>query len=176
MRKILFSMAFLLALAPASAIAADVKVGYVNVPYLVDNSPQAKSASSQLEERFGPKKQELQQKQQEYQQLQQKLQKDGLTTMSEEERQQAQDRLRSLKREIQRMQKAFREDLNIERNDAFKEVREAVMKAVEKLAEAEGYDIVVGQGALYASDAVNLTERVLQRMKDNHDGGGGGSE
>ena len=68
------------------------------------------------------------------------------------------------------MQKAFREDLNIERNNAFKGVRQSVMAAVETLAEEEGYDLVVGQGALYASDAVNLTERVLDRMEANYDG------
>ncbi len=44
------------------------------------------------------------------------------------------------------------------------------MAAVEALAEDEGYDLVVGQGALYASDAVNLTERVLERMEANYDG------
>jgi outer membrane protein len=174
-RKLLTSVVLSLALLPAAAVGADAKIAYVNVPYLIDNSPQAKAASSQLEERFGPKKQELQSKQQEFQQLQQKLQKDGLTSMSEQERQQAQERLRTLKREIQRMQQAFREDLNMERNNAFKDVRQAVMEAVQKLAKDEGYDLVVGQGALYASDAVNLTQRVLDRMKENYDGGGSGS-
>lgn len=173
MRKILFTLVLLLGLAPGAVAAADAKVGYVNVPYLIDNSPQAKSASSQLEERFGPKKQELQSKQQEFQQLQQELQQDGLTNMSEEERKSAQERLRSLKREIQRMQQAFREDLNMERNNAFKQVRKAVMQAVQKLAKDENFDLVVGQGALYASDAVNLTQRVLDRMKENYDGSGG---
>lgn len=176
MRKIVFSLILLLGLAPGTALAADAKVGYVNVPYLIDNSPQAKSASSELQESFGPKKQELKRKQQEFQQLQQKLQKDGLTNMSEQERKDAQERLRTLKRDIQRMQQAFREDLNMERNNAFKEVRKSVMRAVEKLAKEEGYDLVVGQGALYASDAVNLTQRVLERMKENYDGGGNGSE
>lgn len=176
MRKILISLVFLFGLVPGAAVAADAKVAYVNVPYLIDNSPQAKAASSELEERFGPKKQELQNKQQEYQQLQQKLQKDGLVSMTEAERQDAQERLRTLKREIQRMQQAFREDLNMERNNAFKEVRKAVMEAVQKLAEEEGYDLVVGQGALYASDAVNLTERVLERMKETHGGDSSDSE
>lgn len=172
MRKILLTLLCLFCLVPGTALAADAKVGYVNVPYLIDNSPQAKSASSQLEQSFGPKKEELQKKQQEFQKLQQKLQKDGLVNMSEQERKDAQERLRNLKREIQRMQQAFREDLNIERNNAFKQVRKAVMDAVQKLARDEGYDLVVGQGALYASEGVNLTQRVLERMKENYDGNG----
>ena len=156
---------------PITATSASEKIGYVNVPRLIDNSPQAKAASSKLQEQFGPKQKELQRKQEEFQQLQQKLQKDGLTNMSEEERSQAQDRMRDLKRDIERMQENFREDLNMERNSAFKGVRKAVMKAVQELAKDEGYDLVVGQGALYASDAVNLTDRVLEKMEQEYDGG-----
>lgn len=169
MRKIVTSLVFLLALLPVASMAAQ-KIGYVNMQYLIDNSPQAQAASSQLQEEFGPKQQELQQKQQEFQQLQQKLQKDGLV-MSEEERQNAQERLSEMKREIQRMQKAFREDVNIKRNNLLTGVREAAVKAVQALAEEEGFDLVLGQGALYASDAVNLTQRVLDRMKEKYDGG-----
>jgi len=167
-RKSVTCLLFMVAMLPGIALA-ESKLGYVDVPYLIDNSPQAKAASGQLESQFGPKQQQLQQKQQEFQQLQQKLQKDGLV-MSEEERAEAQNRLNEMQREIQRMQQAFREDLNIERNNAFKGVRQAVMAAVEALAEEEGYDLIVGQGALYASNAVNLTERVLDRMEANYDG------
>lgn len=168
MRKSLYCLLLIVAMVPGIALA-ESKMGYVDVPYLIDNSPQAKAASGELEEQFGPKQQQLQQKQQEFQQLQQKLQKDGLV-MSEEERAEAEDRLNQMKRDIQRMQQGFREDLNIERNNAFKGVRQSVMAAVEALAEEEGYDLVVGQGALYASDAVNLTDRVLERMEANYDG------
>lgn len=170
MRKNVTRLLFMVALLLPGIALAESKIGYVNVPYLIDNSPQAQAASGELESQFGPKQQELQQKQQEFQQLQEKLQKDGLV-MSEEERADAQNRLNEMKREMQRMQEAFREDLNIERNNAFKGVRQAVMAAVEALAKDEGYDLVVGQGALYASDAVNLTERVLERMEANYDGG-----
>lgn len=168
MRKSLICLLFMVAMVPGVALAQS-KIAFVDVPYLIDNSPQAQAASGELETQFGPKQQQLQEKQQEFQQLQQKLEKDGLV-MSEDERAEAEDRLSEMKREIQRMQQAFREDLNIERNNAFKGVRESVMETVEALAEEEGYDLVVGQGALYASDAVNLTDRVLERMKEKYDG------
>lgn len=171
MRTILAPFVLALALVPAGVLAAEpAKVGYVDVPYLIDNSPQAQDASTQLEDEFGPRQQELQRKQQEFQEIRQQLQKDGLV-MGEEERNRLEQRLQELKRDIQRTQQAFREELNIQRNSAFKDVRAAVMQAVEKLAEQEGYDLVVGQGALYASDAVNLTQRVLERMKERYDSG-----
>lgn len=158
-----------LILLPVATMAAEApKIGYVDIPFLIENSPQAEAASAQLEEQFGPKQQELQKKQQEFQQIQQKLQKDGLV-MEESERKKLEQRLQELKREIQRSQQAFQEELNIQQNSAYKGVRQAVMRAVQNLADEEGYDLVVGQGTLYASDAVNLTERVLKRMKDNYE-------
>ena len=169
MHRVLTFALMTLMLAPAAAPAAEgPKIGYVDVPYLIDNSPQAEAASSELEEQFGPKQQQLQSKQKEFQQIQQKLQKDGLV-MEEAKRKELEQRLQELKRDIQRSQQAFQEELNIQRNSAFKQVRQAVMRAVQNLAKNEGYDLVVGQGALYASEAVNLTERVLQRMKENYD-------
>ncbi|MDZ7749530.1 MAG: OmpH family outer membrane protein [Halofilum sp. (in: g-proteobacteria)] len=171
MRTFVASIVMALAMAPAGLLAAEpVKIGYVDIAYLIDNSPQAQAASSQLESEFGPRQQELQRKQQEFQQVQQKLQKDGLV-MGEEERKRLEQRLQELKRDIQRTQQAFREELNIQRNSAFKEVRASVMKTVQNVAQEEGYDLVVGQGALYASDAVNLTQRVLERMKERYDSG-----
>lgn len=173
MRKMLTVFILLAGVLPITALAQSPKVGYVDVPYLIDNSPQAQEASAELEEQFGSAQQQLQREQEEYQSLQEKMQRDGLV-MSESERQETEQRMRELKREIQRNQETFREELNIQRNDAFKQIRDAVMQTVEELAEEEGYDLIVGQGALYASDGVNLTERVLERMKERHGSGQSG--
>ena len=171
MHRIFVPVVVVLALMPLWAVAAEsAKIGYVDMPYLIDNSPQAQAASSRLEEEFGPRQQDLQQKQQEFQELQQKLQKDGLV-MDEQQRAELEQRLQELKRDIQRGQQAFREELSIQRNSALKGVRDAAVQAVRNLATEEGYDLVIGQGALYASDAVNLTERVLERMKERYDSG-----
>ena len=165
MRRLLLISIFLAMFAPVAVSAEDARVGYVNVQYLVDNSPQAKAASEDLEAKFGPQQQELQQQKQEFQQLQQKLQKDGLV-MSEGDRAEIEQRLRELKREIERGQKDLREELNIQRNGILSGIHDAVMKSVKSLAEERGFDLIVGQGALYASDAVNLTDQVLARMKE----------
>lgn len=149
---------------PTAVLAQEQRIAFVNVSYLVDNSPQAEAASAQLQEKFGPQQQELQQKQQEFQQLQQKLQKDSLV-MSESERAESKQRLQQLGREIQRGQKSFRDELNNERNAALQQVRKVVMSAVQDIAREEGYDLVVGQGAIYASESVNITKQVLEQMK-----------
>lgn len=171
MGKLLLIPLLLAGVFSTAAAAEDARVGYVNVQYLVDNSPQAKAASSDLERRFGPQQEELRKQKQEFQRLQQKLQKDALV-MSEEERADLEQRLRELKREIERGQKDLREELNIQRNGILAEIHDAVMASVESLARDEGFDLIVGQGALYASDTVNLTDKVLARMKEQFDAEG----
>lgn len=171
MRNLLVTMILIFGMVPAALAAEASSVGYVDIQYLIDNSPQAQAATEDLEQRFGPQQEELRQKQQEFQRLQERMQKDGLV-LSESEREEMEQRMRELKRDLQRGQEAFREELNIQRNSALSEVREAVLQAVRDLAENEGYDLIVGQGVLHASDAVNLTERVLERMKDQFNTGG----
>lgn len=168
MRKLLLIPFLFAMILPVAQAAEDTRIGYVDVQYLVDNSPQAKAASSDLEKKFGPQQQELQKQKQEFQRLQQKLQKDGLV-MSESERTGIEQGLRELKREIERGQKDLREELNIQRNGILSEIQSAVLKSVKTLAQEEGFDLIVGQGALYASDAVNLTDKVLARMKEQFD-------
>lgn len=175
MRNIATIFLLLAAMLPATVLAQDQRIAFVNVSYLVDNSPQAEAASAQLQEKFGSQQQELEQKQQEFQQLQQKLQKDSLV-MSESEREKNQERLQQLGREIQRGRKSFRDALNNERNAALQEVREVVMNAVQQIARNEGYDLVVGQGAIYASESINITDQVLERMKARFESNSGGSQ
>ena len=46
------------------------------------------------------------------------------------------------------------------------------IKEVQDYAQTTGYDLVVGDGVLYASDAVNITENVLRAMEANFQAAG----
>lgn len=170
MFKITRTMLLLLVALPLAAVAQDQRIAYVDVSYLIDSSPQARAASRQLEQAFGPRQQEVRSKREEYMELAQRLEQEGLV-MSDDEREGIEVRLQQLEREITRTEQAFREELNLERSTAFEGVQRAVMEAVSEVAEAEGYDLVIGQGVLYANDAVDLTSRVLENMEEKFEGG-----
>jgi len=170
MRTMTLVLTIGLMIAPTVTMAAEArKIGYVDVQYLIENSPQAQEASSELQKEFAPQKQELDKKKKELQKLQQKLEKEGMT-LSESQRNELRQRAQQLQRDIKRSQKALQEEVNIERNDAFQGVRKAVMESVQAVAKERGYDVVVGQNALYASERVNITQQVLERMKSNFQG------
>lgn len=153
------------------AMAQDVKIGVVNVNALMEQSPQAKVAMDALQEEFAPRQRDIMAKQQELEELSEKVQRD-LAVMGETERRNSERELRDLQREVQRMQNEFREDLNLRRNEELGNLQRSLLKEVQDYAETAGFDLIVGDGVLYASSAVNVTEMVLRAMEENFQAAG----
>jgi outer membrane protein len=153
------------------AQAQDLKIGVVNIPALMEQAPQARVAMTALDEEFKPRQREIIAKQTELQELTEKVQRD-LAVMGETERRNAEKDLRDLQREVTRLQTEFREDLNLRRNEELGNLQRSLLKEVQDFAEASGYDLVVGDGVLFASTAVNITENVLRAMEANFQAAG----
>ncbi len=154
-----------------SAQAQEVKIGVVNIPALMEQAPQARVAMAALDEEFKPRQREIVAKQTELQDLNEKVQRD-LAVMGETERRNAEKDLRDLQREVTRLQTEFREDLNLRRNEELGNLQRSLLKEVQDYAQGSGYDLVVGDGVLFASSAVNITENVLRAMEANFQAAG----
>ena len=146
------------------AAAQELKIGVVNIPVLLDRAPQTKAVMDALQEEFAPRQREFLAKQKELEELAQKVQKD-VAVMGESERRNAQDNLRDLQREVQRLQQEFREDLDRRQNEELANLQRSLLKEVQDYAQAQGYDLVVGDGVLFASTTVNITEEVLRAVE-----------
>lgn len=148
------------------AAAQELKVGVVNVPVLLDRAPQTKAAMDALREEFAPREREFLAKQNELQALTEKIQKD-VTVMGETERRNAEKNLRDLQREVTRLQNEFREDLNLRQNEELGLLQRSLLKEVQDYAQAQGYDLVLGDGVLFAGTSVNITDDVLRVVEAN---------
>ncbi|MDH4073444.1 MAG: OmpH family outer membrane protein [Gammaproteobacteria bacterium] len=154
-----------------TAVAQEVKIGVVNIAQLLEQAPQARVAMEALDEEFKPRQREILAKQTDFQTLSEKVQRD-LAVMGETERRNAEKDLRDMQREVARLQNEFREDLNLRRNEELGTLQRSLLKEVQDYAQAAGYDLVVGDGVLYASSAVNITENVLRAMEANFQAAG----
>lgn len=163
--------AMLIAVFATPAIAQDLKIGVVNVPLLMDRAPQTQVAMSALEEEFQPRQRDIIAKQKELEDLTAKVQRD-IAVMGETERRNAERDVRDLQREVNRLQTEFREDFNLRRNEELGNLQRALLQEVQTYAQSAGYDLIVGDGVLYASNAVNVTELVLQAMEENFQAAG----
>lgn len=163
-----FGLAFALLWAFAGTALAQqsLKIGVVNIPLLMERAPQTKAAMDALQEEFAPRQREFLARQKEYEDLAAKVQKD-LAVMGETERRNADKNLRDLQREVARLQNEFREDLNLRQNEELANLQRSVLQEVQAYAQQEGYDLVVGDGVLFASTAVNITEEVLRAVEAN---------
>lgn len=153
------------------AQAAEYKVGFVNAAVLLDQAPQSESARKKLEAEFAPREKELVANQKSLRAMEDKLAKDS-AVMSESEQRKLERDILSRKREIKNAQDEFREDLNIRRNEELGKLQRSVYEIIVGLAKQEKYDMIVGDGVIYASDTVDITSKVLQRLKDDFKTGG----
>lgn len=161
----------MLAITSAPAEAQEQKIGFVNVALLMDRAPQTQVAMTALEEEFQPRQRDIVAKQKEFEELGTKVQRD-IAVMGETERRSAEREVRDLQREVNRLQTEFREDFNLRRNEELGKLQRALLQEVQTYAQSAGFDLIVGDGVLYASQAVNITDMVLQAMEENFQAAG----
>lgn len=132
------------------AQAAEIKVGYVQVDKILQDAPQTAESGKKLEREFGPRSQELDRMSKQIKDSETALDKEGLT-ISETDRRNKERDVQNLKIEFQRKQRELREDINIRKNEELSGLQDRINKAVQTVAETEGYDLVVYSGVAYAS-------------------------
>ena len=157
--------AVLLACAAVGAAgAADVKIGFVDVERISRESAPAERASKQLEKEFAPRQQELQRREAQIKELQGQLEREAMT-MGESDRRAKEQELARANVEFQRMQREFREDLTIRRNQEIQGLMERANRVIRKIAEAEKFDLII-QDAVYRDPRIDITARVLKALAE----------
>jgi outer membrane protein len=142
--------------------AADLKIGFIDAERINRESLPAERATKKLEKEFAPREQDLRKSEQQIKALQGQLEKDGLT-MSESDRRNKEQELGRQSREFQRLQREFREDLNLRRNEELSALFERANKVIKQIAEAEKYDLII-QEAVYRSSRIDITDKVLKSL------------
>ena len=148
-----------------TAIAADYKIGFVNTERLFREAAPARRAQLKLEKEFASRDSEIQKLSKQVRDLQTALEKDGVT-MSEAERRNKERDLANLSRDLQRGQREFREDLNLRRNEELASVQERANKVIQQIAEAEKFDLILQDPVVFASQRIDITDKVIKALAD----------
>lgn len=164
MRCVRGAVAALLCLVGTSAIGAELRVAYVNMIKVLEEAPQATEASAKLEQAFSPREREIVALQREVRELEERLLREG-QGMTDVGRAGLELDLRSRKRELKRQQDEFREDLNLRKSQELAAIQRLVIDAIQGLAKREGYDLVLSEGVIFASGRVDVTDRILDRLR-----------
>ena len=146
----------------AMPVLAQTKIGFVNTERLLREAPLSVAAQKKLEREFATREQELQKLAKQARDLQAQLDKDGVT-MSDSERKAKERDLGNLNRDLQRQGREFREDLNLRRNEELGQIQERARKAIQEIARAEKFDIIIEQ-AVYVDPKTDITDRVMKAL------------
>jgi outer membrane protein len=142
---------------PASA---EIKMGVVNFQKLLEDAPQTKTAMQALENEFAPRRRELLTMQNDLKARDEKLQKEG-AVMSETDRAKAEKVLRDQQREFSRKAGEFQDDASTRRNEEIGKVQRYLVTEIQGYANAQGFDLVLGEGVFYAKGPLDITANVL---------------
>jgi outer membrane protein len=142
---------------PASA---EIKMGVVNFQKLLEDAPQTKTAMQALENEFAPRRRELLTLQNDLKARDEKLQKEG-AVMSEADRAKAEKALRDQQREFSRKAGEFQDDASTRRNEEIGKVQRYLVTEIQAYGNAQGYDLVLGDGVFFAKGPLDITANVL---------------
>lgn len=164
MRTVLL-LGALLAFWVSPMYARDLVVGFVDVPRLIDQSPQSIAAGKRLETEFAPRQRSINEGREELTYLREKLKKEELV-ITDSQKEELELSIRSLERRLKREEQDFREELNIKKNNEFKKVRQLVLKAITRFADTGEYDLILSEGVVFAHNRIDITDKIIEIMKE----------
>jgi outer membrane protein len=149
-------------LCAGSALAGDFKVGVVDTERVLRESVPAIKAEKKIEKEFSGRDQEIKKNMKQAKDLQLMLDKDA-ASLSEVDRRSKERELNALNVNLQRMQREFREDLSLRKNEELAMVLERANKAIQAIAESDKYDLIL-QEAVYRNPKIDITDKVIKNL------------
>ncbi|MFZ2451456.1 MAG: OmpH family outer membrane protein [Methylovulum miyakonense] len=149
--------------ANATASFADLKIGFVNIPAVLEKAPQAEKAKKRLEQEFSPRDRQLVSQQKEIQSKEERMTRDG-SVMGDAERSNLEKDIINKKRDAKRSQQEFSEDFNARRNEELGKLQRRIVEAIRTIAKDQNFDLLLTDGVIYASEKIDVTAQVQQKL------------
>lgn len=149
-----------------TVMAANLKIGYVNSAKVIEQAPQAKEALTRLDKEFSPRDKKLIDSREKIKALETELEKNSLV-LKDSERRKKERELLILKRDVRRATQEFREDYNLRRNEELAALQKLVFKTITNIAKKQKFDLILHEGAIYASGKIDITDSVLENLRSN---------
>lgn len=148
------------------ALAANLKIGIVDLQRAATESPQAESARKKIDREFRKKDRKLIAKQKEIRKMEEDLVRNR-DLMSEDQLARKNRDLRRERREFQRELSEFNEDRNVRNNEELRKLQEEVIRVAQSYAKKNKFDLLLVRGvAVYMNSAkLDITNKVIEQLK-----------
>jgi outer membrane protein len=163
LNKTVFLMLFFIC---CDVFAAE-KIGFVDMEELINNSPQIRNARESINVEFEVQYNDIEQKESDLKTLENRITKDG-AIMSLSELGQLQERARILERQVRRLKEDLKDAIIIRNNQTLNNIQNELGTMVKKYAIDNNYDAILINSILYVSDDMNITDEILQLLKNKN--------
>jgi len=154
---------FLGLLLTANVSFADLKIGFVNIPAVLEKAPQAEKAKKRLEQQFSPRDKQLVSQQKEIQSMEERMNRDA-SVMSASEKSNLEKDILNKKRDAKRAQQEFSEDFNVRRNEELGKLQQRIVEAIRQIAKDQDFDLLLTDGVIYSNEEIDITEQVQKKL------------
>ena len=142
-----------------------LKIGYLNANKIMNEAPQGISAFDMIKEEFADREEELRQTEKVLTEIQAEL--DNETDASK--RRKLESEIREIRRDFDRGTLDFEEDFNYRRNEELANLQDLVSEVILDIARTENFDLIVQDPVVWASDNINITDKILNKLKELHE-------
>lgn len=147
-----------------SVMAADQKIAVVNFQEIMGKLPQTAALMQSLEAEFKDEKAVITQLEKDIKYYQEKLKRDG-SLMSAKEKEELDEKVKSLFQEYQVKGKALQQKATQRQNQETNKIIALVRQAVDNIAAKQGYDLVLSQQAvIFSKPDASITDVVVEHV------------
>jgi outer membrane protein len=139
---------------------APTRIGYVDMKRLLDNAPQVVAGRRTLEREFSARDAALKADEQRLAELRRKQ-----STLAKAEADALQREIDALDRSIKRNRDGLRTELKTRSDQELDRSWREINNAVVEFAREQGYDLIVPSPVVYASPRVDITDKILDRLR-----------
>lgn len=137
-----------------------IRIAYVDMKRLIDDSPQVREARARLQREFDASVALLREDERRLEDLEQRLQ-----SANGEEATRLRAEADPLRRSVDRTRERLRNELETRSEQEVQRAWPVLNEAIANYARDNGLDLVVSSGALYVSGRVDITDRVLDLLE-----------
>lgn len=169
-KSILFSLVFTILSVYTISAQQTVRIGYVDMEYILENVPEYQEASAQLEKKVQQWKREVESEMTRIEKMKQDLANERPLLTSELISDREDEISFEEKKILDYQQKRFgpNGDLITQKLQLVKPIQDQVFVAVQEIAKARNYDLIFDKSAdivtLYAADRLDVSDQVLRSI------------
>lgn len=144
---------------------ADVKIGVVDIQWLIDNSPYSSKATQILQQEFKTKEEQINSDIKLLREMQDDF-KNNQNNLSDVQLKTRERRILTLERDIKRAESDFKELLNLRKNEEMLKVQQIIVQSIEQVGKRDEFDVIFYDSIAYFNKQINISENVLDLVKE----------